>query len=58
MKNDSRRFWVLNALVWCVYAVLGTLSTVKLTGEDTDGAYAVWVDAVAPGSGPPRPGRA
>ena len=35
------------------FFVLGTLSTVKVAGEDTGGAYAVWVDAVAPGSGPP-----
>lgn len=35
------------------FFVLGTLSTVKLTGEDTGGSYAVWVDAVSPGKGPP-----
>ena len=35
------------------YFVVGDLTTIKLTSEDTDGAYAVWVDAVAPGSGPP-----
>lgn len=35
------------------YVVAGDLTTVKLTGEETGGAYSVWVDAVAPGSGPP-----
>jgi mannose-6-phosphate isomerase-like protein (cupin superfamily) len=35
------------------YFVVGNLNTVKLAGEDTEGAYAVWVDTVARGSGPP-----
>src|SRR5690606_40993000 len=32
MQNDSRRFWLLNALVWAVYAGLGALSTVGALG--------------------------
>lgn len=32
MKNDSRRFWVPNALVWGVYAALGTYSMVASVG--------------------------
>lgn len=32
MQNDSRRFWLLNALVWGVYAGLGALSTIGTLG--------------------------
>jgi quercetin dioxygenase-like cupin family protein len=35
------------------YIVVGDLTTIKLTSEDTGGAYAAWVDTIAPGSGPP-----
>ena len=33
--------------------MVGDLTTIKLTGEDTGGAYTVWVDTIASGSGPP-----
>jgi mannose-6-phosphate isomerase-like protein (cupin superfamily) len=35
------------------FLVVGDLNTVKLSGKDTGDAYAVWINAVAPGNGPP-----
>ena len=35
------------------FFVVGSLVTVKLTGQDTNGAYSVWLDTVLPGGGPP-----
>lgn len=35
------------------FLVVGDLNTVKLSGNDTGGAYALWINAVAPGNGPP-----
>ena len=33
--------------------VLGSFTAIKVTGRETDGAYAMWEDTVPPGGGPP-----
>jgi mannose-6-phosphate isomerase-like protein (cupin superfamily) len=50
---DKRAAYHLGAGDGKAILVVGDVNVIKVSGEDTDDAYTVWVNIVAPGNGPP-----